>query len=302
MSSAFRVTQRSTSATMMQGLQSNLSRMQKLQEQLSSGRLVNRPSDAPVAASEAMQFRSEIRRTDQYSRNAADGLAWLGTADSALTNSMDMTRRARSLILQGMNDTNNREGRLAIAEELDSLRAGLLDVANTRYLDRPVFAGNAVANQAYTAAGVFTGDRGSVLRSVGPGTSVQVNVTGTEVFGDDGSPTQLFAVLEGLSAALRDTNPTTQQAALKTGLGSLDIASERVITTLGSIGARYNRVDAMRTNADDQVIKLTGRLSETEDVDLTKTIVDLQIQEVAYKAALGATARVIQPSLLDFLR
>ena len=302
MSSAFRVTQRSTSATMMQGLQSNLSRMQKLQEQLSSGRLVNRPSDAPVATAEAMQFRADLRRTEQYSRNAADGVAWLGTADSALSSSLDMTRRARNLTLDGLNATNNREGRLAMAVEIDSIRDGLLDVANTRYLDRPVFAGNAVTDVAYTPAGAFAGDAGAVMRSVGAGTSVPVNLSGTEVFGADSDPTQLFAVLAGLSAALRDTDPVAQHAALSAGLANLDVASDRVITSLGAVGARYNRVETMRIRADDQLITLKGSLSATEDIDLPRTIVDLQMQEVAYQAALGATARVVQPSLLDFLR
>jgi flagellar hook-associated protein 3 FlgL len=298
-----RITQRTVSNTMMQGLQGNLGRLQKLQEQLSSGRQVNRPSDSPVKTVEAMQFRSGIRRTEQHVRNADDGLAMMGTADAALTDSLKMTGRARELVLQGLNDANNVEGRKALATEIRSLRDGLVAVANTRYLDRPVFGGNTIALTAYDrVTGTYQGDQGLVERTIAPGTQVTVNVTGTEVFGADGDPAQLFRVLDDLAKALGDEDPAARHAALDGGLVNLDQAVDRIVNTLGEIGARYNRVETMRSASEGQLIKMSQSLSEVENIDLPRTIVDLQMQEVAYKAALGATARVVQPSLLDFLR
>ena len=99
MSSAFRITQRTVSSTMLNGLQQNLGKMQKFQEQLSTGRQVNRPSDSPVKTVEALQYRSNIKRAEQYVSNAEDGLARLGTADAALTDGLDMVGRARVLVL-----------------------------------------------------------------------------------------------------------------------------------------------------------------------------------------------------------
>jgi flagellar hook-associated protein 3 FlgL len=83
---------------------------------------------------------------------------------------------------------------------------------------------------------------------------------------------------------------------------SSTVATNRIISALGTIGARTNRMETMLTRAKDSLISLTNNLNEVESIDLPRTIVDLQMQEVAYKAALGATARVVQPSLLDFLR
>jgi flagellar hook-associated protein 3 FlgL len=123
-------------------------------------------------------------------------------------------------------------------------------------------------------------------------------VNGEEVFGVRGSGTQVFEVLSSISAALRSGD----RAAMDAGLANLDTAVDRVITTLGKVGARFNRVETMRGAADAQLLSMTTSLSEAEDIDLPKTIVELQMQEVAYKAALGATARAVQPSLLDFLR
>jgi flagellar hook-associated protein 3 FlgL len=305
--SDYRVTQRSITTTTMRGLQANQLRMQQIQEQLSSGRQVNRPSDSPVKTVEAMQFRGTLSRTEQYVRNAEDGIAVLGAADTALTTGLDMVRRVRDLTLTGMNASQGAQGREALAAEIDQLRESLIGIANTRYLDRPVFGGNTSGALAYSTpvagdpAGAFVGDTGAALRTVAAGTQVEVNVTGPETFGD-GTDSQLFDVLAGLSAQLRGEPQTGGVTGLDEGLTKLDKATERIIATLGKIGARYNRVETMKTSAEDSLVTLTNSLSEVESIDLPKTIMELQMQEVAYKSALGATARVVQPSLLDFLR
>ena len=302
MSSAFRVTQRSITTATMNGLQANQKRMQQLQEQLSSGRQVNRPSDSPVKTVEAMQFRGTLSRTEQYIRNADDGLALLNAADSALSGSLELTRRVRELTLQGMNGSVNAQGREALAVEIDGLRDGLLALANTRLLDRPVFGGNTGGTAAYsTPAGAFVGDTGTAVRTVAAGTQVEVNVTGPAAFGD--GKEQIFEVLRGLSAQLRGaTDAPGGVTDLGDGLSKIDRATERIIGALGTIGARTNRVETMKAKAEEQRVTVTNSLSEVESIDLPKTIMELQMQEVAYKSALGATARVVQPSLLDFLR
>ena len=309
MSSAFRVTQRSITTTSMRGLQANQTRMQQLQEQLSSGRQVNRPSDSPVKTVEAMQFRGTLSRTEQYIRNADDGLALLGAADSALSGSLELSRRVRELTLQGMNGSINAQGREAIAVEIDGLRDGLLALANTRYLDRPVFGGNTGGAAAYgtgpdgTPGGAYVGDTGTAVRTVGAGTQVEVDVAGPTAFGTDGADDQVFEVLRGLSAHLRGEPGTPGGVTdLRDGLAKLDRATDRIVGALGSVGARTNRIEAMKAKAEQQRVTVTNSLAEVESIDLPKTIMELQMQEVAYKSALGATARVVQPSLLDFLR
>ena len=309
MSNAFRITQRSVSNTMLSGLQGNLSRMQKFQEQLTTGKQVSRPSDSPVKTVEALQFRSSIRRTEQYLRNANDGLALLGAADEALSSGLDLTARIRELVLRGMDDTLNEQGREALAKEIDTLRGSLLDVANTRYLDRPVFGGNVATSAAYSLpdpstsspGGAYVGDTDQAVRTVGSGVQVAVTVAGTAVFGRDSDPDQLFVVLDELSQALQD-GTASRHARLDGGLVNLDKAINRMISSLGELGARFNRVENVKSAAEGTLVNLSNSLAEVEDIDLPKTIVELQMQETAYKAALGATARVVQPSLLDFLR
>ena len=184
----------------------------------------------------------------------------------------------------------------AIAQEADSLRQGVVNLANTRYLGRAVFAGTADTPTAYDAGGTYLGDNGVVQRTVAQGTAVPVSTTGPAAFGS--GPTGLFGVLNDIVTHL-NANDT---AALHADLDRLDTATGTVQNALAEVGARYNRVESMQNLAASKLVNLTDQLSATEDIDLPKTIMELQLQQTAYQAALGSTAKVIQPSLLDFLR
>ncbi len=296
MSNPFRITHRSVGMRALQGLQSNLEGVARLQEQLSSGKQLSRPSDSPTGTVAALRFRGEVQVHEQYSRNADDGIGWLSTIDNALTGSLDSVRRARDLTVRGMSTgASSAEAREAIAIEVDRLREHLISVANTNYLDRPVFGGTAPGQRAYNEAGNYIGDSNPIVRTVGDNVQVRVDITGPETFGT--GPDQLFTVLADIARNLR-----TDPAALTVDLGRLDNAIKGVQNRLSDVGSRYSRMDQARETADDRVLTLKGDLSSVEDIDLPKTIVDLQMQEAAYQAALGATKRVVQPSLVDFLR
>ncbi|MEQ4549592.1 flagellin, partial [Nocardioides kribbensis] len=75
-----------------------------------------------------------------------------------------------------------------------------------------------------------------------------------------------------------------------------------VATVQAGVGAAYNRIEGAVESAKGQVVSLSASLSEIENTDLPKAMVDLKLQEVAYQAALASTSRVMQPSLVDFLR
>jgi flagellar hook-associated protein 3 FlgL len=291
-----RVTQRSIMTMSLAGLQVNLDRTGKLQQQLSSGRLISRPSDSPTGTVSALQIRAEIRANEQYVRNAENGVGWLSTIDGTLSGALENVQRVRGLTLQGLNTGgNDAQSREALATEIDQIRAGLIQTANTKYLDRPVFGGTTPGAVAYSPAGTFVGDTTPVVRSVGDNVDLRVDYSGEEVFGT--GATQLFTVLADISNHLR--NDPTQ---LDTDLANLDTARGTMQTAVADIGARLNRVLTVRQVAEDRIISLKSSLSNIENIDLPKTVIELKMQEVAYQAALGATAKAIQPSLLDFLR
>ena len=296
---ALRVTPRTAQRIAINGLEANLKRMTKLQEQMATGKQINRPSDSPISTVSAMQYRSDIRRNEQFTRNANDGLNWLGIADETLTGLMTTVGRVRELVIRGKNGSLGPVERGNVAAEVETLKDTLVGLANTKYLDRPIFAGNADVLQAYNAGGSFQGSVDDVVeRRVGPNMKVRVNVTGPEVFGaGNGTNGSLFEVVQKIVDDLNG-NPS----GLGADLTDLDARVVELQNHLGAIGARYHQVEGMRDRSEATNITLTNGLSEVENIDLPRTIVDLQLQEVAYQSALAATARVIQPSLVDFLR
>jgi flagellar hook-associated protein 3 FlgL len=291
-----RITQRLIMSHSLSALQTGLGRLATSQEQLSSGRLINRPSDSPTGTNDAMRLRATLAAKTQYSRNITDGQSWLNHADSTLSSMLDQVTRARDLILQGSSTGNSDPAaRDALATELEQIRSGLIDEANTQHLGRPLFGGTTAGSVAYDASGLFVGDQNPVNRTIGDGVDLAVNVTGPATFSANG--TDLFAVLDDAVTALR-TNP----AALSTSLSDLDAVTSQIKGAVTDIGTRSNRIDTASNMLDSSTIDTKSALSDVENVDIASAIVDLQMQQVAYQASLGATARVIQPSLLDFLQ
>jgi flagellar hook-associated protein 3 FlgL len=292
-----RVTQTSMTTQVMADLQRSMARGQKIQGQISSGKQLTRPSDSPTGTVTSLQLRGEVRSTQQYSRNADDGLGWLGTIQDKLGDASSQVIRARDLVVQGLNNADNTDqSRGAIADEIDEIKKTLVGEANTSYMGRPVFGGTTSNTVAYDANGVYQGDTGQTTRTVGPNSKVRIETTGPEAFGNGN--TQLFKVLDDISTALRSND----SSALNDGLSNLDSAHDLLKSTLSDVGARYNRVTQMKQSATDHLLSVSSQLSDIEDVDLPKAIMDLQIQQTSYQAALAATAKVIQPSLIDFLR
>jgi flagellar hook-associated protein 3 FlgL len=292
-----RVTQNMLTRSSLGSLQANLARMGRLQEQLSSGRVINRPSDSPTGTTTAMRLRDDLAATQQYQRNAADGTAWLGTIDTALTSITDQTREARDVALQGANSGGvGQSTRDALAATVDQLRTSLLADSNTTYLGRPVFGGITFGDQAYDDTGTFVGAAGAVTRTVADGVKVRIDAAADAVFGSAGST--VFDHLTALSTALR----AGDTAGISAGITNLNGDLDRLATAHAEVGTRAKRVDQATQGGLDTELRLRASLSDVENADLPQVMVDLKMQETAYQAALAATSRVMQPSLLDFLR
>lgn len=298
-------------------LQYSMQKLQDLQGKLSSGREVSRPSDNPAGATAAMSYRSEQARTQQYSANANDGLGWLGTADNTLTSSLGSIQNVRQLVLKAATSTADPQARAALAEEVKTSKQALIGLANTTYLNRPIFSGTANPSgqtppvPTYAPDGSYNGNTGGVFRSVGPNASVQVNMDGPSVFGDP-TTDNLWKVLDDIETNMRSTSEvdiskltnssTVGSVTTASNLDRLDAATQNIQNRLSEIGARYHRVEQMQSRAEDSLLTIQSGLSEIENIDLPKTIIALQLQSTAYESALAASAKVIQPSLVDFLR
>jgi flagellin-like hook-associated protein FlgL len=292
-----RITQRAIALTSLQGLNRNLDGLGRLQQQLTSGRLINAPSDSPTGANRAMQTRSEQAAVAQQARNISDADSWLTQTDTTLTSMMDMTRKIRELTVQGLNTgAMSDQARVALATEAASLREGLITLANTANQGRPLFGGITPGSQAYDATGAWVGMAGTpVTRQITDFEALRVDLTGLEAFG--AAPTDLFTVVGAIANDL-----TADPAALGGHLTALDQVMKGMQSAVADIGARGARLERVQQINADRSLALTAQLAETEDIDLPNTIMRLQMQQVGYEAALSATAKALQPTLVDFLR
>lgn len=291
-----RVTQNMVTNRSLTSLQAGLDRLAQTQEKLSTGKNLNRPSDSPTDATTSMKIRVQLAETQQHVRNAQNGLGWLDVTDTTLSGMADNLRRVSELALQGANASITGTTSAALATEVAQIREGLLAQANTTYLDRPIFGGVTSGTQAFDATGTYVGADAPVQRSVADGVKVRIDVSGTTVVGPNGA--NLFDDLAALESALR----LGDKAAIQAGIAAITDRQRAVSDAQAAVGASYNRVDAAERKGQDALVTLRSALSEVEDTDLPKAMVDLQMHEVAYQAALASTARVMQPSLVDFLR
>ena len=297
---SIRVTQNTTADVMLQVIETSYGRFQSLSAQISTGLAITKPSDNPSGAVQVMSYNADITRLGQYQTNANDGLAWLGSADNVLASVNSQLQRVQTLVQQGANATTDAPGRLAIANEIDSIKQTLLADANTSYLGRPIFGGTTGGTTAYDANGNYVGDSGAVNRTVAPGTSVQVNVLGTDAFGT--GATNVFSVLTQLSSDLRSSNPATVAGVGTTDLTAVQQSMTLVQNAQATIGSRYNELQSLQTEALARQTTLTTARSSVADLDLAKAETELSTQQLTYQAALQATARVLSLSLSEFLK
>lgn len=290
-----RITHQTIQRSTLRNLQTNLSAMAGLQAQMSSGKKIQVPSDDPAVAGSVMHLRATQRQLDQYSRNATDGDSWLTTVDSALAGSLTSLRRVRDLVVQSGNGGLGPTSREAIAAELEGLRDDLTSQANTTYLGRTVFAGTSGAGVAFDDTYAWNGSTtATVERQIGPSTVVRVDADGAQVYGEGAG--SVFALVDDLAADLRAGVDVTDR------LDAIDDRMDAMLTATASTGSRQRVLQSVATELTGQALTVKSQLAGAEDIDLAEVIMNLKLQEVAYQGALGAGARVLQPSLLDFLR
>jgi flagellar hook-associated protein 3 FlgL len=293
-----RITQRAVTLTSLQGLNRNLDAVSRLQQQLTSGRLISKPSDSPTGTNTAMQVRAEQAAVEQQSRNITDARGWLDQTDSALQEMLATVRRVRDITVQGASTGSSSDAsRQALATEAASLREGLLALANGSVNGRPVFGGVTAGSKAYdSTSGSWLGVSGSpVMRQVSDTEQVRVDLTGPEAFGPAGN--DLFAVVDRIAKDLV-SNP----AGLTVDLADLDTRMNGMLSAVADVGARGARIELSQKINADRSLMLGSKLAETENIDLPNTIMRLQMQQTGYEAALAATAKAISPTLMDYLR
>ena len=291
-----RITNNMLSNNLLRNLESAQGRMDQLQNQLSSTHRINRPSDDPVGIQNAMRLKSNISSVEQWKSNADSAKGYMYTTDSTLGDITSILNTVKDRALLGANGVLTTADKEAIAKEVDQISEQLVMLANTQVGSKYIFSGTATDKELIPVSGTSEANNNPVNFEVGNNLSISVSVDGLALYGNDA--TGIVATLEALSVALRGTTSTSFDTVLR----NIDTNIDNVIALRSDLGARTNRMTALRGQLDSTSINLQANLSSIQDTDMAKTIIDFTSQENVYKAALAVGAKIIQPSLVDFMR
>ncbi|MFD0590659.1 flagellar hook-associated protein FlgL [Paenibacillus sp. GCM10027627] len=304
---SLRVTQSMMHLQLSRNLNRNLSQMEQLQQQTTTGRKINKASDDPVGITYSLRYRSELSATEQYKENVDAALSWLDFNDTVFSQAGDILQRVKVLTTQGANGTNPDLALDNIKNEVEQLKQQLIDIANSKINGKYVFNGEKfndmpydTTNPAMVARGVTT-DAGVVKYAVGVNAQLDISFTGNQVFGPadpTGTGNNVFSVLDRIISALGSGN----SAAAATEIPGIDASMDRLLNVRSEVGARVNRVELMENRLTDLGLNLTDMKSKVEDADFEKLLINTQINENIYQASLSVGAKVISKSLVDFLR
>lgn len=304
-----RVTNLTMSTTAQRTLQAQQSKLAQLQEKATTLDKISRPSDDPAATAQALDTRARLAANAQYGRNIDDGAGWLNAADSALSQATNVMNRILDLTVQAGNGALNQAGKDAIAVELEGLNKDLLSTANSKHLGRNIFAGSSDAATAFSPAipadpsvpgdtgtpPVFNGVAGgSVERRISADRTVRVDADGAAIFGS-GSGSVFDAVTKTIESLRKGEDATVN-------LTNLQASFKNIVSGRAEIGTRQVQLERAGNVNTELEATLDAQKMGIEKADLGSVIMDLKLQETNYQVALAATARVLQPTLMDFLR
>ena len=310
-----RITNNMLVSNMTYNLNGTMKRLERLQYENSVGKKFRVPSDDPIGASKSLKFNTDISKVEQYSRNVKDAESWMKETEGALKEINEILHRANELTVQAANDTN-REELDKIAQEIKELKGHLIEIGNSTYAGRSLFTGFKTDEKLLDDKGNYVvnlqkhdGKDEIFVYNVGVAETVEVNTLGNSVFGsgDKGDykadvkkdkKAYLIKVFDDLENSLGEKD----NAGIQKALTDIKDAMGNVLTITSKIGAKSNRLELTNNKLDEQIVNLKDLLSFNEDVSLPEAYMNLNIAENAYRASLATGARIIQPSLMDFLR
>ncbi|MCO7176435.1 flagellar hook-associated protein FlgL [Sporolactobacillus kofuensis] len=297
-----RITQGMMTNNVLQNISGGYSKIADYQDQLASGKKITRPSQDPVVATMGIAYRTDVSHVEQYQKNVTNAYKWLDSSDDSLSQVDDVLQRIRELTTEGSTDTYTADQRKAIGVEVDQLTQQLVTLGNTQVGGQYIFSGSDSANPLLTQASDGTVtinqtalDNPNFSVAVNDGISMAINVNPNQVF-----TSSLFSDLNDLKNALNGGTATGQD--ISDYLGKLDTHLDEVSSAQADLGAKTNRIDMVKNRLDEQKTVATQVMSSNEDADYAETIVKLNEQQNVYNASLSVGAKIIQTSLVDFLK
>jgi flagellar hook-associated protein 3 FlgL len=301
-----RVTTQMTASNLLANINQAMDRIDTTQQELSTGKKINQPSDNPYGTSLALQLNNQLANLTAYSNNVTDGTGWAQSANASLSDITNAVQRIRELVVQASNGTQTAADMSADASEVNQLIDEIKQDANTQYNGQYIFSGAATTTAPYQAGSndAYAGDTGQVTRQIGPNTSLAVNAdlssvlgTGQTTSGQPAGDGKLLNTLRNIA----DSMQSGSSGALSSTLSQLDTNLNSLTGLTANMGATTDRLQMAATRIQSLQASETQSLSDTQDADMAQTEVDFSTEQAALTAALQAGAHIVQQSLMNFL-
>ena len=283
-------------------VQKSTSNMSRLQEQISTGKKVNRASDDPAGARKILSLRSEDLRLDQYASNIQTATQSLDFNAAALSNTSDIVQRITELTMQGVSGATDQSGRTIIANEINQLLETIMQSANSKRLGRYTFAGTETTTEPFVATRnasgnissvAYNGNRETIQYNVGPNTNTTVNLTGDEVF----VKTRLFQTIVRIRDNLKDGAITFATNELT----NLDNASQNILNSIAKAGGISSTLELTGNRIDDTKLSLQEVLASAESADIAELVLKLTEQQSIFEASLSSGSYIFKTSILNYI-
>jgi len=272
----------------------NMSKYYRLQEQLSSQKAVNRPSDDPVSTSRILDIKVLLGEFDQYERNLATAESYVTQTEVVLTNAVDLMGEAIELAVAINQSTTGQDEFEQAAQQMDGIRSGILSCANSKLVDRFLFSGFMTDTQPFDDTGTFQGGSGQEIRvEVANGEYLTINMLGDEVFTSD---INVFQLLEDITTAIENQD----QEQISVLLDDMQTGLNQLVTAQAKNGTRVNRVEVAKEDVEDMRYSFTAILSDIEDLDLVAATTKFTQQEQVLQAVQLVSTSILQQNFLDF--
>jgi flagellar hook-associated protein 3 FlgL len=260
---------------------------------VSSGKRISDLSDDPVGLTQSLKIKSVLSGLEQVGRNISLGKSWLVSSESALSSVQELISDAKALSVQMASATTGATQRASASLTVQNILDEIVSLANTEVGGRYIFSGSKTDTAPFSSDGTtYYGNDEPFAVKIGRDATVQVGRDGEEVFGT------IFTTLSDLIDDLNGNNVAGIQASL-TGLTA---HLNEVSSKISDIGSKAGRIEIKENIMQDLKIVNTDRLSAIEDADIAEAIIDLKEKELAYQAALASSSKVMQLSLVDYLK
>lgn len=282
----------------------------KTQEQLSTGKQINKPSDAPDKASLITRLQSEMTRQASYQGNLDAVNIRLQAQETALTNTSDVMYRFKELAVQAANDTLSNADRNTIAMEMTQLREQILSMANSQDSNgNYLFAGSRVSQAPFgeDAKGrvVYQGDQSRMMVPVGDNRRMSLNIPGSDAFvrlvRDDGKGNRVGVGFFQALADMVDSVKNIDRPNIQRGIKELDAMQQSISYANARVGTDMNVVDSQGAVLDEITLRLKTTLSDVQDLDYTEAITKMNKDQLALEAAQSSFAKISKLTLFSYI-